>query len=78
MGPVSPGDSFQPFGMNGQSVKLSDFFVNIKLPKRAREHWPLFFVGNEIAWVIGLRLAHPFRLNDKSRKGVRLQLKRLP
>jgi tRNA(Ile)-lysidine synthase len=76
--PVSPGDSFQPFGMNGKSVKLSDLFVNIKLPKRAREHWPLFFVGNEIAWVMGLRLADTFRIGDETRKALRLQLKRLP
>jgi tRNA(Ile)-lysidine synthase len=76
--PFSPGDSFQPFGMNGQSVKLSDFFVNIKLPQRAREHWPLLFVDNEIAWVTGLRLAQPFRLGDTTRQALRLKLKRLP
>ncbi len=75
---LSPGDSFQPLGMNGRSVKLSDFFVNIKLPKRAREHWPLLFVEHEIAWVMGLRLAHPFRLDDSTRQALRLQLKRLP
>jgi tRNA(Ile)-lysidine synthase len=74
----SPGDSFQPFGMNGQSVKLSDFFVNIKLPKRAREHWPLLIVNNEIAWVMGLRLAQPFSLDDKTHYVLGLQLKRLP
>lgn len=76
--PPSPGDSFKPYGMHGQTVKLSDYFVNIKLPKRAREHWPLFIVGNEIAWVMGLRLAHPFCLDATTHQSLRLQLKRLP
>lgn len=76
--PPQAGDVFQPFGMDGQSTKLSDFFVNIKLPKRARHHWPLLISGNEIAWVVGLRLAHPYRLNQSSTKALRLQLKRLP
>jgi tRNA(Ile)-lysidine synthase len=72
------GDVFQPLGMNGQSVKLSDLFINIKLPKRARAKWPLFMVDNQIAWVMGLRLTHPFRLEATTRQAFRIHLKRLP
>jgi tRNA(Ile)-lysidine synthetase-like protein len=72
------GDVFQPLGMNGQTVKLSDLFINIKLPKRARAKWPLFVVDNQIAWVMGLRLTHPFRLEASTRQALRIHLKRLP
>jgi tRNA(Ile)-lysidine synthase len=73
--PRRSGDRFQPFGMDGQSVKLSDFFVNVKLPKRAREHWPLVCVGDEIAWVPGYRLAHPFCVTEKTRRVLHLALR---
>ena len=76
--PTQLGDVFQPLGMNGQTVKLSDLFINIKLPKRARAHWPLFMVDNQIAWVMGLRLTHPFRLEVSTRQAFRIHLKRLP
>ena len=76
--PAQRGDVFQPLGMNGQTVKLSDLFINIKLPKRARAHWPLFMVNNQIAWVMGLRLTHPFRLEASTRQALRIHLKRLP
>ena len=76
--PVAAGDSFQPLGMNGGSVKLSDYFVNIKLPRRARPHWPLLLVDDKIAWVLGLRSTHLFRLEESTRQALQLQLKRLP
>jgi tRNA(Ile)-lysidine synthetase-like protein len=73
-----PGDSFKPLGMNGQTIKLSDFFVNIKLPKRARAKWPLLLVNNEIAWVMGLRLSHLFRLEETTTHTLCFTLRRLP
>lgn len=76
--PAQIGDTFQPLGMSGQKVKLSDLFINIKLPQRARALWPVFLVGDQIAWVMGLRLAHPFRVERETRQALRLQLKRLP
>jgi tRNA(Ile)-lysidine synthase len=76
--PVQKGDVFQPFGMNGQTMKLSDFFINIKLPHRARARWPVLMVGQQIAWVMGLRLANPFRVERATRQALRLKLKRLP
>ena len=76
--PVHKGDVFQPFGMNGQTMKLSDFFINIKIPHRARVRWPVLMVDEQIAWVMGLRLANPFRVERATRQALRLQLKRLP
>jgi tRNA(Ile)-lysidine synthase len=61
------GDHFSPLGMDGHSQKLSDFFVNEKLPQRARDHWPLLCVDDEIIWVPGFRPAHRHRLKETTR-----------
>ncbi len=70
------GDRFQPLGMEDASIKLSDFFVNVKLPKRARAKWPLICVGEVIVWIPGFQLAHPFRVKEKTRRAIRLRLEK--
>ena len=76
--PRRPGDHFAPLGMNGHSQKLSDFFVNEKIPQRARDRWPLLCSGDEIVWVPGYRPAHPYRLTDVTRKIFYLSITRPP
>ncbi|MEW6093402.1 MAG: tRNA lysidine(34) synthetase TilS [Chloroflexota bacterium] len=72
--PRREGDRFQPLGMEEGTVKLSDFFVNVKLPRRARAKWPLVCAGEEIVWVPGFRPAHPFRVTEKTKRLVKLVL----
>ena len=55
------GDRFEPLGMDGHAMKISDFFINVKLPQRARDRWPLLCMGDKILWVPGYRSAHPYR-----------------
>jgi tRNA(Ile)-lysidine synthase len=62
-----PGDQFAPFGLDGHTQKLSDFFVNVKIPQRARENWPLLCAGDEIIWVPGYRPAHSYRLTESTK-----------
>ena len=71
-----PGDRFEPIGMDGHSIKLSDFFINEKLPQRARGAWPLLCSGDTVIWVPGYRPAHSFRLTDKSRQVMYFTLSR--
>ena len=59
------GDRFEPFGMDGHEMKISDFFINVKLPQRARDRWPLLCMGEKVVWVPGYRPAHPFRLTNQ-------------
>jgi tRNA(Ile)-lysidine synthase len=61
------GDHFVPFGLDGHSQKLSDFFVNVKMPQRARDNWPLLCAGDEIIWVPGYRPAHSYRLTESTK-----------
>lgn len=69
-----PGDRFQPLGLGGHSMKLADFMVNVKLPRRARDRWPVVCAGDDIVWVPGYRLGHPFRLTKDTTKVIFLSL----
>ena len=69
-----PGDRFEPFGMEGHTMKLSDFFINEKLPQRARTSWPVLCSGDTVIWIPGYRPAHPFRLTDKTRQAIYFNL----
>jgi tRNA(Ile)-lysidine synthase len=62
------GDRFEPLGMDGHEMKLSDFFINVKLPQRARDRWPLLCMGEKVIWVPGYRPAHSFRLRESTRQ----------
>lgn len=68
------GDRFKPLGMDGHSMKLSDFFINEKLPQRLRDGWPLLCSGDTVIWVPGYRLAHPFALKEETQKVLYLTL----
>ena len=70
------GDRFEPFGMDGHEMKISDFFINVKLPQRARDHWPLLCMGERVVWVPGYRPAHPFRLTESTRQALYFSLTR--
>ncbi len=70
-----PGDRFRPLGMGGRSLKLSDFMINVGLPRRARDGWPLALSGEEIAWLPGYRPGERFALRKETEKIVLLTLK---
>jgi tRNA(Ile)-lysidine synthase len=63
--------------MGGQTIKLREFYINEKIPRRARAHWPLVCVGGKIAWVPGFRLAHPFRVTEGTKRVLHLKIKKL-
>jgi tRNA(Ile)-lysidine synthase len=69
------GDRFQPLGMAESSMKLSDFMINVKIPRRSRHTWPLVCSGGEIVWVPGYRVGHAFRLTQSTRRAVYLCLR---
>jgi tRNA(Ile)-lysidine synthase len=76
------GDKFAPLGMNGLSLNVSDFMINVKLPKRIRSEWPLVCMLNprtqreEIVWVPGFRQSHSSRVTDQTSQVILLQLRR--
>ena len=70
------GDRFEPLGMDGHEMKISDFFINVKLPQRARGRWPLLCMGEKVVWVPGYRPAHSFRLTESTRQALYFSMTR--
>jgi tRNA(Ile)-lysidine synthase len=70
------GDRFQPLGMQGQSQKLSDFMINQKIPRRARDRWPLVCSGRQIIWVAGYRPAESVQITPQTGQVLKLSLRR--
>jgi len=68
------GDRFCPLGMEGHSIKLSDFMVNERIPRYLRNSLPLILSGKTIAWVIPYRIAHQFRVTAQTKRVVWLSL----
>jgi tRNA(Ile)-lysidine synthase len=61
------GDYFRPLGMKSMK-KLSDFFIDIKLSLPEKENTWILQSGNEIAWIVGLRIADNFKVSSESKK----------
>jgi tRNA(Ile)-lysidine synthase len=72
--PRRTGDIFSPLGMNRQTVKLREFYIKVKIPRRARRNWPLVCAGEKIVWVPGFRLAHPYRITEQTKRVVKFML----
>lgn len=68
------GERFQPLGMNGHSLRFSDYWVNKKLSRRARSTWPLVWSGERAAWAPGYQPGHAFRLTEATRRVVALHM----
>jgi tRNA(Ile)-lysidine synthase len=61
------GDRFQPLGMGGHTVKLSDFLTNQKVPYSVRDRLPLLIGEQGIMWVCGQRIDERARVQSGTR-----------
>ncbi|HEY9195041.1 MAG TPA: tRNA lysidine(34) synthetase TilS [Mucilaginibacter sp.] len=62
------GDYFFPLGMKGKK-KLSDFFINQKVPLHQKEEIPILVNGNgEIMWIGGYRPDERYKVSDNTKK----------
>jgi tRNA(Ile)-lysidine synthase len=69
---IKPGDRISPLGMDG-SLKVSDLFINNKIPQPARKNWPLIVDDEKVIWVVGLRVAEVCRITTSTKKVIRLR-----
>lgn len=67
------GDNFYPLGMNGRRKKLSKYFKDEKLPLHEKEDIWLLTSGNDIAWVIGHRADHRFRVTADTEEIIKIE-----
>jgi len=65
------GDYFFPLGMN-QVKKLSDFFVDNKIPVTQKQQTWIMASGKKIVWIMGQRIDHRFRITEKTTRILRL------
>lgn len=68
-----PGDVFQPFGMDGHSQKLQDFFTNLKLSRLEKEKVRVLVNGDgALIWVVGFRPDERFRVSAATDKFLKI------
>ncbi len=72
--PRWPGARFYPQGSSGRK-KLKDFLIDQKIPADRRDILPLVTAGEEIIWIAGVRIAHPYRVTEQTRKVLVLEYK---
>jgi tRNA(Ile)-lysidine synthase len=61
-------DFFYPLGMKTRK-KLSDFFIQQKIPLHEKNNIPLLVNGNgDIMWVAGHRISERYKVNDNTKK----------
>ena len=68
------GDAFRPFnkGLAGHTVKVSDLFINAKVPRALRSVWPVVTCGDDIVWVVGLRRSNAAPITSETQRAVTL------
>ncbi|HUR30942.1 MAG TPA: tRNA lysidine(34) synthetase TilS [Saprospiraceae bacterium] len=69
---INPGDHFQPLGMQGQTKKLQDFLVDLKLENFEKRQTRVLTSGDKIIWVIGKRLDERFKVGKESNEVYKL------
>lgn len=67
------GDKFMPLGMTGFK-KISDFLINQKINRFEKENVWLLLNNNDVVWVIGQRLDERYKIQDESKKILKLEL----
>ena len=70
------GDWFFPLGMNKRK-KLSDFFIDEKIPLLKKLTLPILESDGRIVWVCGMRLDNRFRITKESKNIIKLEYKRI-
>ena len=59
--------------MNGKK-KVSDFFIDNKIPIPEKEQIWVLCSTAEIIWVVGMRISERFKISEKSKKAYIVQL----
>ena len=72
------GDRFQPIGMNGKSQLISDYFQQQKLSEFDKKQVLILENGDgRICWIVGFRLAEPFKLLKYTKEILTIKLDNL-
>jgi len=64
-------DYFYPLGLK-RKQKVSDFFVNNKIDRSRKNSIPLIWNGDELVWVVGMRLDERYKISRNCKSYYRL------
>ncbi len=67
------GDRFRPLKLKGEK-KLSDYFIDQKIPLHERKEIPLLVSDNGIIWIMGYQLDDRFKITSKTKRVLKLQV----
>ncbi|MBU4304314.1 MAG: tRNA lysidine(34) synthetase TilS [Candidatus Omnitrophica bacterium] len=70
------GDVFHPLGSSGKK-KIKKFFIDEKIERQEKESIPLVLSGKTIVWVVGMRIAEPFKITPKTKRIIRITARKL-
>ncbi len=68
------GDWFIPFGMKGKKL-ISDYLTDVKATRFEKENQLLALCGEDIIWVVGRRSDNRYRVNQNTKRIIRLEIK---
>jgi len=69
-------DSFTPLGLKGRK-KISDLFVDSKIDRRDRHTIPLLCDGENIIWVVGIRMNEHYKITSTTRRVLRIEAEKI-
>lgn len=69
-----PGD-YIVINDTGGRKKLKDYFINEKIPAKLRDQILLVAQESEILWIIGYRINAAYKVTDKTRELVKIQIR---
>ena len=72
-----PGERFHPLGMGGKSQKISDYWVNRKVPRQARKNWPVIVSGQLIVWIPRHTISELAAVTSQTRRVMKISLQLL-
>ncbi|GAB1451745.1 tRNA lysidine(34) synthetase TilS [Draconibacterium sp.] len=67
------GDYFQPLGMTGFK-KVSDFFIDEKIPLHEKDSTWLLCSGEKIVWIMGQRIDNRFKISSKTKNILQIEI----
>ena len=62
---------------DGASKKLSDYFIDEKIPARERDDIPVLASGADVFWVVGLRISEDCRVTAGTERVLRISAEKL-
>jgi tRNA(Ile)-lysidine synthase len=66
------GDQFQPLGME-EAKSLKEFMIDNKIPRSWRARVPLLISGKKILWLVGYRIGQSAKIDEKTRRVLRVE-----